>query len=190
LDEFGGQIITPIIHQEEIMRRSLIIAVACFFSVLSFAYSEEAYIVVDGKGAILDNVITDLLLDKAVYNGHRVSLTNIVYPRFGVKSKKVGFYKAAPWFSEAETYLFSRTDLLHDKGFDFYYQPLMSDRDTRKEMLNLDGKNFATPLKMTINGKFIEHRLTTGLVLYLFLVESFEVNGKKYVGLIPEAITK
>jgi hypothetical protein len=154
-----------------------------------YAQADATYIVLDGKGGSIDSALADLLLDKDVYQGKLVALNNVIYPRFGVASKKVTFYKSAAWFNDSETYKFLETDFMRSKEMIFFFQPLKTDRDMRKALLGMDGKYYMSPQTMTIRGKFVEHKLNTGLVLYLFLVDSFEVLGKKYTGLIPDKVT-
>lgn len=172
------------------MKRTLF-ALVCLLALTgtAFAQAKETYMVLDGKGTNIDSALSDLLLDKDLYQGKFVTLQNVIYPKFGVNSKKTTFYECAPWFDESETYEFLDTDLMYNKRMSFYFQPTKTDRETRKAMMDLDGRSYTRPQAMTINGRFFEHRLDTGLVLYLFLVDSFEILGKKYTGTIPDKIT-
>jgi len=172
------------------MNRTLL-ALACLFvfSGTAFTQSKGAYMVLDGKGANIDSALSDLLLDKDLYQGKFITLQNVIYPKFGVNSKKTTFYECAPWFDQSETYEFLDTDLMYNKRMSFYFQPTKTDHDMRKAMMDLDGKFYTRPQAMTISGRFFEHRLNTGLVLYLFLVDSFEIVGKKYTGAIPDKVT-
>jgi hypothetical protein len=172
------------------MKRTLF-ALTCLLALAGTAFSQTqgAYIILDGKGANIDSVLSDLLLDVDLYQGKFITLQNVIYLKFGVNSRKTTFYECAPWFDESETYEFLVTDLMYNKRMSFYFQPTKTDRDMRKAMMDLDGRFYLRPQAMTISGRFFEHRLRTGLVLYLFLVDSFEIVGKKYTGTIPDKVT-
>ncbi|OHD20126.1 MAG: hypothetical protein A2Y38_14835 [Spirochaetes bacterium GWB1_59_5] len=155
----------------------------------SFAQATDIYMIIDGKGANIDSALSDLLLDKDLYLDKFVTLANVMYPEFGFNARKVTFFECAPWFDDSETYLFRDTRMMYSKEMSFYFQPTKTDRDMRKAMLDFVGKYLINPQVMTISGRFVEHQLSTGLILYLFLVDSFELLGKKYTGAIPDKVT-
>ncbi|HUW71164.1 MAG TPA: hypothetical protein VMX33_13120 [bacterium] len=172
------------------MKRILLV-LTCLLSITaaSFAQAKDAYMIIDGKGANIDSALSDLLLDKDLYQGKMITLANVMYPEFGFKASKVTFYECAPWFEDSETYRFRDTRMMHNKNLSFYFQPTKTDRDMRKAMLGFQGTYFTNPQAMTISGRFVEHQLYGGLILFLFLVDSFELSGKKYTGAIPDKVS-
>jgi len=167
----------------------LVLTCLLLITATTFAQAKGAYMVIDGKGANIDSALTDLLLDKDIYQGKLITLANVLYPKFGLNSRKVTFFECAPWFDDSETYLFLDTDLMHKKDMSFFFQPTKTDREMRKAMMDLNGKYYTNPQAMTISGRFVEHQLYGGLILFLFMVDSFEVAGKKYTGAIPDKVT-
>jgi hypothetical protein len=143
-------------------------------------------IVLDGKNRDIDEVVKDLVLDRNTYNTKRISIRDAYY-NFGTNSDAVSFAGANPWFDDSETYGFEQTQTMRSHNFRFWFHPSPSDREGRRYMLDLNARYYSNTQKVNMIGCFYVVQLP-GIVVLVFTVESVEIVGKKYEGVLPATV--
>jgi hypothetical protein len=167
------------------MKKAIVGLVILGVTVGSLLAQNNNVMVVDGKNGTLDDVIMDIILDKNIYNKKNISIQNVYY-QFGTRTNTMpSFVELHPWFHNA--YGFYKTSTMIDNVFNFFFYPADSDRDGQRLMLELNGKRYNVPRKVNIHGKFIVHT-DSNYTSHLFLVESLEIEGNKYIGVLPETL--
>ena len=167
-------------------KKFFVAVLLCIFVGLIFGQNTDV-VILDAKNGNIDGVVRDLVLDRNVLHLKSVSILNASYIDFGVRSNAISFYGANPWFDDPETYAFFETQTMRNHNFKFWFRPLSSDRDGRRYMMDLDGNYYTSPQRVNINGKFFMVKIP-GTVVLGFLVESFEILGKTYGGVLPSTI--
>ena len=163
-----------------------LILLVCVFTGSLFSQNNDVT-VIDAKNGSIDGVVRDLVLDRNILHTKSISIQNVSYGDFGVRSDAVSFAGANSWFDDPETYVFLETQTMRSHNFKFWFQPLPSDREGRRYMMELNGNLYNAPQRLNINGKFFMIPLS-GTVVLAFLVESFEIRGRKYEGLLPATV--
>jgi hypothetical protein len=146
----------------------------------------------DAKGASIDDVVSDIIIDQDIYNNKTLTLLNVVYPYFGfTKPIYANVRFAIPWVKDTETVRFNtsfdQNTVLYTNKFEFIFHPIETDREARRQVLTEKDRYFTRPVTITnLTGKFL---VNTGKVstAYFFFVQSFEIIEleRKYVGTVP-----
>ena len=143
-------------------------------------------IILDGKNRNIDDIVLDIVLDRNIYHSKSISIRDVYY-NFGTRSDAISFYGADSWFDDPETYGFYQTQTMRSHNLMFWFHPVSSDREGRRYMLEMNGNLYTNPQKVNINGKFYVVTIP-GTVVLAFVVESFEISGRIYEGVLPSRI--
>ena len=161
-----------------------------FFAVSITLFAQDNVIDIDANGRTIDEMVGEILLDWRDYNGRHLSIKNVTFRSFGTDSG--GRVAYAPdetrwtnWFQNAETYTLEENPVSERRRsmrFMFWFQP--AEREGRRLMLDLDGRRYQAPKRLTLNGYFF--RTQEGPITYNpFIVTSFELDGNVYRGIVP-----
>lgn len=169
------------------MKRYLVFLILlCSFQFLN---AQSNSIVINCDGKLFGDVLYDIILDKDKYDNKILELDNVLFSEFGFESQTITFAWCSDWFKDTETYEVKKNDIMYDNKFKIFYHPLSTDQEGRKFALKLKGKYFTVPKKVTLNGKFVIHKINHGPTILLYLLDSFTINDTKYNGSLPTTIS-
>jgi hypothetical protein len=175
---------------EEVMKRAVVVlaVVLVFVTGTAFAQSSGA-ITLDMKNGTIDDLMVDILMDQQQYQNKPMSITNVLFGKFTAEVTNIIYRpdSGGNWFQDTNTYRFYDRDYfsaMSDNRFWFWFQS--ADREGLRLMLSLNGK-YLPIVKLNIRGTYL--RLRSGTLMYnIFLVTSFDIDGKTYTGTIPDSV--
>jgi hypothetical protein len=170
--------------------KRLILSIAVMVCVTAF-YVHADPIVIKADGKSIDDVVADIILDADKYDQKALEIRGAIYPEFGFTKYDGGFMDANPWFEDNAIVIFSQSREMRDQEFFFYFHPDNANREARKYVLSMTGKNYTEPSSLTsIVGVFVVYKIPYGPTLNLFLVKRLVLQGQTYEGTLPVSITK
>ena len=141
------------------MRKAIaVMSVFVFVGLCQVVADDE--MVINGGWKSQDELVTDILLDWDLYEGKVVQAEEFFYIKLGVW-KKYSFYQASQWFLDAsQLYPSGSTFSLH---VNFLFNPDPEDREARRWVLQTTGKNYPSPMPVSMELVPLKHTLNTGL---------------------------
>jgi hypothetical protein len=155
---------------------------------LSAQETERDYTVYDGHGSAIEDVMMDIILDEDLSEKFWVDIQNVFYRAFGLVDP-IRFHKATDWFYEKETVQLVKYQALASVDVNAYFQPQPDDREARKYVMEMRGREYTDPLLIdSIKGYLYQFTIPYGPENLIFIVTEMTFFGETFTGTVPHKV--